>query len=137
MRIITADAIRAQESKNKDPRTAAIISAALEVHRCLGPGLLESTYEECLCHEFHIRGIGFQRQVDIPVRYKGISLDCGYRIDLIIEDQVVVELKSVERILSVHEAQLLTYLHLTQKRLGLLINFNVALLKHGLLRRVF
>jgi GxxExxY protein len=120
----------------RDPRTSAVIGAALEVHRQLGPGLLESAYEECLCHELHVRGQAFRRQVDLPVSYKGIKLDCGYRVDLIVNDAVVVELKSVEQLLPVHEAQLLTYLRLTGKQVGLLINFNVPLLSQGIIRRV-
>jgi GxxExxY protein len=106
------------------------------VHKQLGPGLLESTYEECLCHELHLRGIEFQRQLDLPVIYKGLKLDCGYRIDLLVNDTVVVELKAVEQLLPVHEAQLLTYLHLARKPVGLIINFNVPLLKDGIRRRV-
>jgi GxxExxY protein len=120
----------------KDPRTAPIIGAAIEVHRALGPGLLESAYEECLCHELHLRGLAFQRQVDLPVPYKGLKLDCGYKMDLVVEDEVVLELKSIEKILPVHEAQLLTYLKLSGKRVGLLINFNVPLLTRGIIRRV-
>src|SRR5579884_3209968 len=121
------------DRSTRDPRTSPIIGAALEVHRQLGPGLLESAYEECLCHEFELRNIQFRRQVELPVIYKGLKLDCGYRVDLIIDDQVVVELKSIEHLLPVHEAQLLTYLRLTGKRVGLLINFNVPLLMHGII----
>jgi GxxExxY protein len=106
------------------------------VHRQLGPGLLESAYEQCLCHELHLRGLAFQRQVELPIVYKGLKLDCGYRLDLIVENEVVVELKAIERLLPVHEAQLLTYLRLTGKRVGLLINFNVPLLTTGIIRRV-
>jgi GxxExxY protein len=120
----------------KDPRTSLIIGAAIEVHRILGPGLLESAYEECLCHELHLCGISFRRQVELPVEYKGIKLDCGYRVDLIVQEEVVVELKCVERVLPIHEAQLLTYMRLTGKRVGLLINFNVPLLTRGITRRV-
>jgi GxxExxY protein len=116
--------------------TGEICAAAIEVHRHLGPGLLESAYEQCLCHELSTRGIGFQRQVPLPVVYKNVSLDCGYQMDILVEDQVVLELKSVERIEPVHEAQLLTYLKLGQKRVGLLLNFNVKLMKEGILRRV-
>ena len=105
--------------------TEQIIGAAVEVHRALGPGLLESAYEECLCRELHLRGLNFQRQVPLPVEYKGVNLDCGYRLDLIVQDEVVLELKCIERVLPVHEAQLLTYLKLTGKRVGLIINFNV------------
>ena len=120
----------------EQPLTREIIAAAMEVHRLLGPGLLESVYHACLCHELELRKLNFRQQVDIPITYKGIKLDCGYRIDLIVGDKVIVELKSVQEILPVHEAQLLTYLHLTGLRIGLLINFNVAALKHGLRRRV-
>jgi GxxExxY protein len=110
---------------DRDPRTGPIIGAAIEVHRHLGPGLLESAYEECLCHELYLRGIGCRRQVDLPVEYKGLKLDCGYRLDLIVNEEVIVELKCVEKVLPVHEAQLLTYMQLTGRRVGLLINFNV------------
>ena len=111
--------------------TDQVIGAAIEVHRALGPGLLESAYEECLCHELHLHGLKFQRQVPLPVRYKGINLDCGYRIDIIVEDAVILELKCVENVLPVHEAQLLTYLKLTGKHVGLLPNFYVAVLARG------
>jgi GxxExxY protein len=116
--------------------TESIIGAAIEVHRQLGPGLLESMYQECLCQELRIRGIPFVAQVELPITYKGIEIPGTYRIDLIVANEVVVELKSVERVLSVHEAQLLTYLRLTGKHLGLIINFNVPLLHRGILRRV-
>lgn len=117
--------------------TNKIIGSAIEVHRDLGPGLLESAYEECLCHELHLRGINFQRQVALPVKYKNINLDCGYRIDLIVEDAVVLELKCLEHILPVHEAQLLTYLKLTGKRVGLILNFfTAALVRGGIVRKV-
>jgi GxxExxY protein len=117
--------------------TESIIGAAIEVHRELGPGLMESAYEECLCHELHLREIAFTRQVPLPVSYKGVSLDCGYRIDIVAADSVVLELKCVEHILPVHEAQLLTYLKMTGKRVGLLINFNVsALARGGIVRKV-
>ena len=120
----------------KDPRTAAIIGAAIEVHRALGPGLLESAYEECLRHELHLRGVAFERQVNLPVLYKGLLFDCGYKMDLVVERQIVLELKAVESILPVHKAQLLTYLKLSQKQVGLLINFNVPLMTRGIIRRV-
>ena len=116
--------------------TEAIIGAAIEVHRLLGPGLLESTYEECLCHELSLRGLAFERQVALPVLYKGVKLDCGYRMDLVVADQVVVELKTVDALLPVHEAQLLTYLKLSGKRIGLLLNFHVEVLRNGIKRRV-
>ena len=113
--------------------TERIIGAAIEVHRHLGPGLLESVYDECLGDEFSQRGLQFQRQL-AAVLYKGIKLDCGYRIDLLVEDAVVVEIKSMEALLPVHCAQLLTYLKICQKRIGLLINFNVPILINGLKR---
>jgi GxxExxY protein len=125
-----------ENEDHKDPRTSAIVGAAIEVHRHLGPGLLESAYEECLCHELHLRGIDFRRQIDLPVEYKGLKLDCGYRLDLIVNEEVVVELKCVEKVLPVHEAQLLTYMQLTGKQVGLLINFNVPQLIKGITRRV-
>jgi GxxExxY protein len=116
--------------------TSAIIGAAIEVHRALGPGLLESAYEECLCRELSLRRIPFERQRPLPVEYKGLRLDCGYRIDLLVADTVVVEIKAVEKLLPVHEAQLLTYMKLGGWQVGLLINFNVPVLKQGIRRRV-
>jgi GxxExxY protein len=116
--------------------TEKIIGAAIEVHRHLGPGLLESAYEECVCYELSKLGIGFQRQIPLPIVYKGIRLNCGYRMDLIVEDSVVVEVKATEELLAVHSAQLLTYLKLSNKPIGLLINFNVPVLKNGLKRIV-
>ncbi len=113
-----------------------IIGACIEVHKTLGPGLLESTYEECLCRELSMRNLAFQRQVGLPVQYKGVKLDCGYRLDLIVEQSVIVELKSIESLLSIHEAQLLTYLKLSGLSIGLLVNFNETLLKNGLKRLV-
>jgi GxxExxY protein len=125
-----------EEERYRDPRTGPIIAAAIEVHRHLGPGLLESAYEECLCHELHLMGLNFRRQVPLPVIYKGLPLDCRYQIDLIVQDEVVVELKAIERILPIHQAQLLTYLRLADKSVGLLINFNVPVLTQGITRRV-
>jgi GxxExxY protein len=116
--------------------TQQIIGAAIEVHRSLGPGLLESTYEQCLCYELSQRGLAFERQVSVPVRYKGVLLDCGYRLDVLVEKAVIVELKAVEKLLPINEAQLLTHMKLAEKRVGLLINFNVKLLMEGLVRRV-
>ncbi|HEY6874376.1 MAG TPA: GxxExxY protein [Geobacteraceae bacterium] len=116
--------------------TSAIIAAALEVHRHLGPGLLESAYEECLCHELEIRGIRYCRQNKLPVVYKGKKLDCGYRLDVVVNDVILLELKSVEKLLPIHEAQLITYLKLSGMRTGLLINFNELLLKDGIKRIV-
>jgi len=116
--------------------TNRVIGAAIEVHRHLGPGLLESAYEQCLCHELALQGIPFQRQAPLPVFYKGISLDCAYQMDVLVDDKVILELKSVERFAPIHEAQLLTYLKVSGKRVGLLINFNVAVLKDGIKRMV-
>ena len=116
--------------------TGEIIGAAIEVHRALGPGLLESAYEECLCHELALRGIVFRRQVPLPLAYKGIQLDCGYRLDLLVEDTVVVEVKAVQEVLPLHEAQLLTYLRLGGWKVGLLLNFNVPVLRRGIRRLV-
>jgi GxxExxY protein len=117
--------------------TEQVIGAAIEVHRELGPGLLESAYEQCLCHELHLRNLEFERQVPLPVQNKGVSLDCGYRIDLVVDDALILELKCIEHILPVHEAQLLTYLKLTQKHVGLILNFNVAVLtRGGIIRKV-
>jgi GxxExxY protein len=116
--------------------TNKIIGAAIEVHKELGPGLMESAYEECLCHELCLRGIGFERQVPLPVEYKGLKLECGYRLDVVVEDAVILELKCVERVLPVHVAQLMTYLKMTRKRVGLLINFKVEVLARGIVRRV-
>jgi len=116
--------------------TKKIIGAAIEVHRALGPGLMESVYEECLCHELHLRGLKFQRQLSIPITYKGVKLDCGYQLDLLVEDTVILELKCAERIIPVHEAQLLTYMKLLNKPVGFVINFNVPVLKQGIVRRV-
>jgi GxxExxY protein len=116
--------------------TEEIIGAAIEVHRVLGPGLLESAYLQCLCRELSLRGIAFTIQETLPVNYKGMKLDCGYRLDLVVEKAVVVELKSVQALEPIHEAQLLTYLKLGGWHVGLLLNFNVALLKDGIKRRV-
>jgi len=114
--------------------TGRIIGAAIEVHKILGPGLLESVYEECLCRELGIAQVLFERQKEIPIEYKGIKLTCGYRIDLLVEERIIVEIKSCDIILPVHEAQLLTYLKLMGLKVGLLINFNVPILRDGLKR---
>jgi len=116
--------------------TREIRGAATEVHKEIGPGLLESAYEECLCHELTLRGLSFRRQVPLPVTYKGVKLDCGYKLDLVGEDKVVLELKSVEEIAPIHEAQLLTYLRLSGTKVGLLMNFNTVLMKDGIKRMV-
>jgi GxxExxY protein len=108
----------------------------MEVHSALGPGLLESAYEACLCHELFRAGVRFQRQVAIPLQYKDIAVDCGFRLDLLVEDAVVVEVKSVERLHAIHETQLFTYLKVSRHRVGLLLNFNVSHMRHGITRRV-
>ena len=116
--------------------TEQIIGSSIEVHRALEPGLLESAYEACLCRELDMRSGPFKQQLSLPVNYKGMQLDCGYRLDLLVADQVVVEIKSVERLLPIHDAQLLTYLKLGGWKVGLLINFNEPVLKKGIRRRV-
>ena len=116
--------------------TENIIGCAIKVHRVLGPGLLESTYETCLVYELTKAGLKAERQVAVPVIYEGLRLDADYFIDILVEDTVILELKSVEHLLPIHEAQLLTYLKLANKKLGLLINFNVMLLKNGIKRRI-
>ena len=124
--------------KNKliNQLTGTIIGSAIEVHKALGPGLLESAYEECLWFEIQSRRLNAQRQVSLPIDYKGRQLDCGYRLDLLIDDKIVVEIKAVEKLLPIHKAQLLTYLKLGGWNLGLLLNFNVPVLKQGIRRLV-
>ena len=122
--------------KREDQCSKEIIGAAIEVHRYLGPGLLESTYEECLCREFAIQGLYFERQKPLGVLYKDVKLDCGYRLDIVVEGLVILELKTVDSIQPIHEAQLLTYLKLSKLNLGILLNFNVAMLKDGIKRIV-
>lgn len=119
-----------------DELSNQVIGCAIEVHRQLGPGLLESTYEQCLAHELSLNGIEFKMQHSLPIQYKGILLDCGYRIDLLIEDKMIIELKSVDRIKGIHEAQLLTYMRLAGIKTGLLMNFNTTKLKSGIKRFV-
>jgi GxxExxY protein len=114
--------------------TQKIIGCAIEVHKTLGPGLLESVYEECLAYELFSQRLLVERQVPLPVIYKNIELECGYRIDILVENSVIIELKSIEELMPVHEAQILTYMKLTNKEVGLLINFNVNLLKEGIVR---
>ena len=116
--------------------TSEIIGAAIEVHRHLGPGLLESVYVRCLIHEFNLRQIPFKRELPLPLVYKGLHLEYGYRLDLVVRDEVVVEAKAVEAVTPIHHAQLLTYLKLGGWKVGLLINFNVEILKTGIHRRV-
>ena len=113
-----------------------VIGAAIEVHKALGPGLLESAYEECLCKELELQGIAFKQQVELPIRYKGLELSAGYRMDIVVDNLLILELKSVEKLLPIHEAQLLTYLRLSDTWLGLLLNFNVPVLKQGIKRLV-
>ena len=117
-----------------DDGSDKIIGACIEVHRQLGPGLLESVYEQCLSHEFSLVGLRFQRQRAVPVPYKGVLLDCGHRLDFVLEDKIILELKTVDRLLPIHEAQVLTYLKLTGLDAALLVNFNVTYLKQGLRR---
>ena len=121
---------------SRDPLTERVIGAAIEVHRALRPGLLESAYEECLAWQLGQAGLAVERQVALPVVYKAVKLDAGYRLDLVVEKQVIVELKTVERLLPIHEAQLLAYLKLSGLHTGLLLNFNAAVLKHGIKRMV-
>jgi GxxExxY protein len=116
--------------------TGNVIGAAIEVHRLLGPGLLESAYEACLCRELDLRGVPYEREKELPIIYKGVEIDCGYRLDILAADEVVVELKSCAALEPIHEAQLLTYLRLTGMHVGLLINFNVPVLKDGIKRFV-
>jgi GxxExxY protein len=117
--------------------TEKIIGCSIEVHKILGPGLLESAYEECLAFELQNAGLNVERQKPVPVVYKDIKLDCGYRIDLLVENLVIIELKSVDAFAPVHEAQVLTYMKFATKKIGLLINFNVTLLKNGIKRYVY
>jgi len=120
-----------------DKLSSIVIGCAVEVHKNLEPGLLESTYEQCLAYELKKSKIPFMLQHHLPVEYKGVKLDCGYRIDLLVDDKIIVELKSVDNILPIHQAQLLTYLKLSGIRIGLLMNFNVKHLKSGIKRMVF
>lgn len=131
---MSGNGVRLVQEVNKT--TEAVIGAAIEVHKHLGPGLLESAYEECLCHELSLRNITFKRQVPLPVVYKGTKLDCGYRIDLLVNDEVVIELKAVESILPIHEAQALSYMRLGDWKVGLILNFNVPILVKGVKRLV-
>ena len=128
--------LRKRDIRMEDELTRKIIGAAIEVHRVLGPGLLESIYEDCLCHELTLQGISFERQKPVDVNYKGMEIESGYKMDLIVDGKVVVELKAVQEIHPLFEAQLLTYMKLTGCKVGLLINFNVPVLKDGVKRMV-
>ena len=121
---------------NMNQLSSKIIGAAIEVHKTLGPGLLESAYEECLCHELSIQGLLFEKQKPLSVDYKGKKLDCGYRMDIVVEKEVIIELKSCEKVEPIHKAQLLTYLKLSGLNLGLILNFNVPLMRDGIVRIV-
>ena len=121
---------------NINKLSSRIIGAAIEVHKALGPGLLEPAYEECIYHELSLGGLSLERQKPLAVRYKGINLDCGYRLDVVVEDAIILELKSCEKIEPIHKAQLLTYLKLSGFKLGLLLNFNVTLMREGIVRIV-
>ena len=116
--------------------SSKIIGAAIEVHKALGPGLLESAYEECICHELTLKEVSFERQKPLPVKYKGKKLDCGYRLDIIVEKAIILELKACEKIEPIHKAQLLTYLKLSGLHLGLLLHFNVPIMRDGIIRIV-
>ena len=120
----------------RDPLTSRVIGLAISVHRELGPGLLESAYEECLCFELKQSSIVFARQVQLPVWYKGIRLDCGYRLDVVVQGRLIVEIKAVDQLMPIHDAQLLTYLRLSGHKVGLLMNFNTTVLKDGIRRFV-
>jgi len=109
-----------------------VIGCAIEVHKALGPGLLESAYQQCLCHELKLNHIDFQKEKPLPVNYKGCRLDCGYRIDILVEDEIILELKSIAQLQGIHEAQIISYMKLADIKQGFLINFNVTLLKDGL-----
>lgn len=125
-----------QETEKLDQLSHRVIGAAIEVHRHLGPGLLESAYESCLVFELKHLGVKVEEQKPLPVVYKEVRLDCGYRLDLVVENEIIVEIKAVEKLLPIHEAQLLSYLRLAHKRVGLLMNFHVPVLKNGLKRIV-
>ncbi len=121
---------------NINDLTGQVIGAAIEVHKHLGPGLLESAYEECLCHELRLKGIAHERQKPLPIRYKQVRLDCGYRLDVVVEGRIILELKSCEKVEDIHKAQLLTYLKLSGISLGLILNFNVPIMREGIFRVV-
>jgi GxxExxY protein len=136
-RIFTTEVAENTETVQRvNTLTEVVIGCAIEVHRQLGPGLLESAYEICLCRELSIHGLAFQRQKPITLSYKGVNLDCGYRADVIVDDRILVEIKSIDQLAPIHDAQLLSYLKLTGLKIGLLINFNVRILKQGIRRKV-
>jgi len=127
---------RDAETQRENQITETVIGCAIAIHRALGPGLLESAYEKCLCYELSQSGLPFRRQVPLPLTYKRVTLDCGYVMDIVAGDLVVVELKTVERLLPIHDAQLITYLRLSGCPVGLLLNFNVPVMKSGIKRLV-
>ena len=134
MNFLTTESTEATEKEESNSLTGKIIGAAIDVHRSLGPGLLESAYETCLIYELRLRKLRMEYQKSMPIFYKDVMLDCGYRVDLIVEDQVIVEIKSVNCIAPIHETQLLSYLKLSNCKIGLLINFNVKFLREGIRR---
>ena len=134
MNFITTESTELTEKEETNSLTGTIIGAAIEIHRSLGPGLFESAYETCLIYELKLRKLKIESQKSMPVFYKDVMLDCGYRADLVVEEQVIVEIKSVNGIAPIHEAQLLSYLKLSDCKIGLLINFNVRILKEGIRR---
>ena len=125
-----------EHPRPRDPLSEKVIGFAIDVHRSLGPGLLESAYEECLCFELQSHAVPFRRQAPLPVVYKSVKLECGYRMDIVVENQLVVEVKTVEKLMPIHDAQLLTYLKLSGIHAGLLLNFNTPVLKNGIKRLV-
>lgn len=129
-----ADFTATESIEETSALTGTIIGAAIEVHRALGPGLLESAYEACLIYELRLRRLKVESQKPLPIFYKDVMLDCGYRLDLVVDDQVIIEIKSVNGIAAIHEAQLLSYLKLSECKIGLLINFNMKILKDGIRR---
>jgi len=134
MNFLTTESTEITEKEDSNSLTGKIIGAAIEIHRALGPGLLESAYEACLIYELRLRKLRVEPQKSMPVYYKDVYLDCGYRVDVVVENQIIVEIKSVSSLASIHEAQLLSYLKLSDCKVGLLINFNVKVLKEGIRR---
>ena len=134
MNFLTTEITEHTEKEDPNPLTGKVIGAAIEIHRTLGPGLLESAYEACLIYELRLRKLKVEPQKSMPVFYKDVMLDCGYRVDIVVEDRVIVEIKSVSSLAPIHEAQLLSYLKLSNCKIGLLINFNVRILKEGICR---